>query len=83
MTPVSVSGTAILSISSVARQWSPWRTRSPASSSEPGQTIWTENSYKFTRDSASIMLADAGFEIDQWHTDEDEMFAVILATPVV
>ena len=50
---------------------------------EPGQTIWTENSYKFTRDSASIMLSDAGFEIDQWHTDEDEMFAVILATPVV
>jgi len=48
---------------------------------EAGEAIWTESSHKFTRDSATAMLSAAGFEIDQWYTDENEMFAVILATP--
>ena len=45
-----------------------------------GEAIWTESSHKFTRDSATDMLSAAGLEIDQWYTDENEMFAVILAT---
>ncbi len=47
-----------------------------------GETIWTESSHKFTRESATEMLSFAGFDVDRWYTDENGMFAVILAKPI-
>jgi L-histidine N-alpha-methyltransferase len=35
----------------------------------PGETIWTESSYKFTRASARGMLARAGLGLEAWYTD--------------
>jgi L-histidine N-alpha-methyltransferase len=46
---------------------------------EPGETIWTESSYKFTRASAEAMLADAGLALARW--DTDGAFALALAAP--
>ena len=43
--------------------------------------IWTESSYKFTRASATAMLADAGLVIEEWHTDARARFALIVAAP--
>jgi len=45
-----------------------------------GDDIWTESSYKFTRESAIAALNDAGFHFDSWYTDENELFALILAS---
>ena len=44
-----------------------------------GETIWTESSYKFTRESTEAMLKEAGLELERWHTDADGMFALVLA----
>ncbi len=46
-----------------------------------GETIWTESSYKFTKDSFAGALHDAGFGNVRWYTDPDEMFALVLARP--
>jgi L-histidine N-alpha-methyltransferase len=46
---------------------------------EPGETIWTESSYKFTRASARAMLTEAGLRLDGWHTDGGERFALAVA----
>lgn len=46
-----------------------------------GDEIHTEISCKFTRDGAAAMLADAGFVIDRWDTDEREWFALVTARP--
>ena len=46
-----------------------------------GETIWTESSYKFTKDSFAGALHDAGFGNVRWFTDPDEMFALVLARP--
>jgi L-histidine Nalpha-methyltransferase len=46
-----------------------------------GEGIWTESSYKFTRASASAMLTDAGLDLEAWHTDEAQRFALALARP--
>ena len=46
-----------------------------------GETIWTESSYKFTRDRFAQTLHDTGFGTVQWFTDPDEMFALVLARP--
>jgi L-histidine Nalpha-methyltransferase len=43
---------------------------------EPGETIWTESSHKFTRLSASAMLAAAGLALVSWHTDGTYALAV-------
>jgi L-histidine Nalpha-methyltransferase len=43
------------------------------------ETLWTESSYKFRRDSAAAMLADAGLALREWYTDWREMFALALA----
>ena len=45
------------------------------------ETIWTESSYKFTRESVIEMLEDAGLRLQSWHTDPDDFFAVALASP--
>ena len=48
---------------------------------EPAETIWTESSYKFTRASATGMLAKAGLRLEAWHTDRERRFALALAAP--
>ena len=45
-----------------------------------GETIHTENSYKFTRNGVVAMLEKAGFGLTQCWTDEHEWFGVYLAT---
>lgn len=48
----------------------------------PGETIHTENSYKFTAASIAALLAPADFSISQtWH-DPQYLFAVTLATAI-
>ncbi len=48
---------------------------------QAGETIWTESSYKFTRDGFAGTLHDAGFGDVRWFTDPEEMFALALARP--
>jgi L-histidine N-alpha-methyltransferase len=47
----------------------------------PGEGIWTESSYKFTRTSATAMLEAAGLGVESWHTDRRGRFAVVVAAP--
>jgi L-histidine N-alpha-methyltransferase len=47
----------------------------------PGDGIWTENSYKFTRDGVEAMLASASLDLAQWHVDPANYFALALAAP--
>jgi dimethylhistidine N-methyltransferase len=49
---------------------------------EAGETIHTENSYKFTRDAIEGLLADSGFAITRMFLDAEEFFAVTLAEAV-
>ena len=44
-----------------------------------GETIHTENSYKFTKERIDQMLARTGFKLDQRWTDAKKQFSVILA----
>jgi L-histidine N-alpha-methyltransferase len=46
---------------------------------EAGETIWTESSYKFTRDSVEAMLDAAGLRLLRW--DTDGAFGLALAAP--
>jgi glutamate--cysteine ligase len=47
----------------------------------PGETIRTEISCKYDRQSAEQLLAGAGWRIDEWLTDAEAMFALALARP--
>jgi len=47
---------------------------------ERGETIHTENSYKFTRVSIQSLLNAAGFEVAKIYQDEHEQFALTLAS---
>src|SRR5665213_85391 len=47
-----------------------------------GETIHTENSYKFTADRLATLLAGSGFSIDHVMHDDDHRFAVTLAEAV-
>jgi L-histidine N-alpha-methyltransferase len=47
----------------------------------PGEDIWTESSYKFTRAGVEAMLAGAGLDLAQWHVDPANYFALALASP--
>lgn len=47
-----------------------------------GETIHTENSYKFTREGLSALLGASGFAIDHTMQDVEERFAVVLADAV-
>jgi len=66
----------------------PQRAHIPANSAGPaltltlaaGETIHTENSYKFTPTTLSTLLTDSGFTHSQLLTDPDHLFAVTLAT---
>ena len=46
---------------------------------EAGESIWTESSYKHTRESVAAMLAGAGLSVERWFTDREARFAVVLA----
>jgi L-histidine N-alpha-methyltransferase len=48
---------------------------------DAGESIRTEISCKFTRDTAERMLASAGFSVDEWLVDQDNLFALVLAGP--
>ena len=45
------------------------------------ETIWTEISCKFTRESTATMLADSGLNLKHWYTDPQDLFALALASP--
>ena len=49
----------------------------------PGETIWTESSYKFTPESVVGMLAEAGLRLERWYANDrpDRRFALALAAP--
>ena len=47
----------------------------------PEERIWTESSYKFTREVAAAELAAAGLAVERWLTDAGHRFALVLATP--
>lgn len=46
----------------------------------PKETIWTESSYKFTRESTAGMLQAAGLQLEEWHAGRDQLFALALAS---
>lgn len=48
----------------------------------PGESIWTESSYKFTRESVEGMLAEASMRLVRWDVDPANYFALVLASPV-
>jgi L-histidine Nalpha-methyltransferase len=48
----------------------------------PGETIHTENSYKFTERGLRDLLQDCGYSSPQWFQDADHHFCVALAYPV-
>ena len=48
----------------------------------PGETIHTENSYKFTPDAIEALLAPANFTISKSWQDPNHLFAVTLATAI-
>ena len=50
---------------------------------EPGERIWTESSYKFTHDSVSKMLREAGMRLEQWHSTDQRLFGLALAAPSI
>jgi L-histidine Nalpha-methyltransferase len=43
------------------------------------ETIHTESSYKFTKQTIQILLRDAGFDVEQTWTDKRGWFSVTLA----
>ena len=48
---------------------------------DEGDGIWTENSYKFTREGTEAALADAGLELEEWYTDAERRFGLVLCRP--
>jgi uncharacterized SAM-dependent methyltransferase len=44
-----------------------------------GETIRTEMSHKYTRESVGALLDTAGFRLDSWETDRAGYFALALA----
>ncbi len=44
-----------------------------------GESIWTESSYKFTRETVEAMLTASGLGLDRWYSDRQ--FALVLAAP--
>jgi L-histidine N-alpha-methyltransferase len=48
----------------------------------PGEGIWTESSYKFTRPGVEAMLGEVGLRLARWHVDPANYFALALIQPV-
>jgi L-histidine N-alpha-methyltransferase len=49
---------------------------------EAGERIWTESSYKFTRDSTREELEAAGFTLARWCADSRRRFALAVGAPL-
>ena len=47
----------------------------------PQESIWTESSYKFTRQSVEAMLGEVGLPLERWYTDRAARFGLALAGP--
>ncbi len=47
----------------------------------PSEGIWTESSYKFTRDGVEAMLGESGLGLKAWRTDAESLFALAIAAP--
>ena len=47
----------------------------------PGEGIWTESSYKFTRAGVESLLGDTGLRLARWHVDPANYFALALIRP--
>ena len=47
----------------------------------PGEAIWTESSYKFTRESVAAEMEAAGMRLEHWYTDSHQLFGLALAAP--
>jgi L-histidine N-alpha-methyltransferase len=47
-----------------------------------GETIHTENSYKFTQESIATLMLASGFEVDDTTHDEKQRYAVVVADAV-
>jgi len=45
---------------------------------QPGETIHTENSWKYTRQAFGALAANAGFAVQQYFTDERNWFGVFV-----
>jgi len=46
-----------------------------------GETIHTENSRKFTRESIEDMACQAGLAVQKWHSDDDGWFCLVMMGP--
>ena len=47
----------------------------------PGEGIWTESSYKFSRAGVEALLGGAGLRLARWHVDPANYFALALIQP--
>ena len=47
-----------------------------------GESIHTENSHKYTRESFEKIAAQSGWNINKFVTDEDQQFAIVALKPV-
>jgi L-histidine N-alpha-methyltransferase len=47
----------------------------------PGEDIWTESSYKFSRAGVEGLLGGAGLRLARWHVDPANYFALALIQP--
>lgn len=47
---------------------------------KPGESIWTESSYKYTLDEFALLAASAGFTVERVWTDPQELFSVYYLT---
>ena len=47
----------------------------------PGEGIWTESSYKFSRAGVESLLGGAGLRLARWHVDPANYFALALIQP--
>ncbi len=45
---------------------------------EDGESIWTESSYKYTRETAARLFQSAGFSVSEWWVDETHQFADVM-----
>ena len=45
-----------------------------------GESIWTESSHKFTRETAMSMIHEAGMSLDTWYTDPLDYYGLALIT---
>lgn len=48
----------------------------------PEETIWTESSYKFTRESVAEMLEAAGLKLDRWYSAPGDLFGLSLSSRI-